>query len=234
LLRSTTGADQASSSSQPASAGVARARIGHARTRGRRFLGLALAGSVIASLAAAPGVGASTSTGAPATSAAVALTTTTIDKPWYTVERYYLGLVNCTRTGGWVLSDGSCRSYGSGRYSAYVAPIAYSFSLSDKVSRPYAKLLVVKALCTHTADGDPGYRLRRAGYTRWTWGENIGCRDGYSSAKAAVLASHLKFQAERSTNGGHWRNIKNAKYHWIGIGIWRSGTRTRLVTDFYG
>ena len=56
----------------------------------------------------------------------------------------------------------------------------------------------------------------------------------YSTAKAAVLASHLKFQAEKSTNGGHWRNIKNAKYHWIGIGVWRSTTRTRLVVDFYG
>jgi hypothetical protein len=208
--------------------------VGSTPTRGRLILGLALAGSVIGSLAAAPGVGASTTTASLTPSASTAMTTTAVDKPWYSVERFYFGLVNCTRTGGWVLSDGTCRGYGSGRYSAYVAPITYSYGLSDKVSRPYARLLVLRGLCSHTADGDPGYRLRRAGFMRWTWGENIGCRDGYSTAKAAVLASHLRFQAEKSTNGGHWRNIKNARYHWIGIGIWRSGTRTRLVVDFYG
>ena len=157
-----------------------------------------------------------------------------VDKPWYTVEQFYLGLVNCTRTGGWVQSDGTCRGYGSGRYSSYVAPIRISWYMSDRVSRPYAKLLAVRNLCTHTADGDPGYRLRRASLFRSTWGENIGCRDGYASAKSAVLASHLRFQAEKSTNGGHWRNIKNAKYSLIGIGVWRYGSRTRLVTDFYG
>ena len=72
-----------------------------------------------------------------------------------------------------------------------------------------------------------------AGYTSYRWGENIGCRDGYSTAKKAVLASHLKFQAEKSSNGGHWRNIKNSAYKYIGIGVWRSSSRTRLVTDFY-
>ena len=212
------------------------ARVAGPTPAGRRLiLELAIAGSIIGSLAAAPGVGATTTTtGLAPNASAAALTTTAIDKPWYSVERFYLGLVNCTRTGGWVLSDGTCRGYGSGKYSAYVAPIAYSYGLSDRVSRPYARLLVLRGLCSHTADGDPGYRLRRAGFTRWNWGENIGCRDGYSTAKASVLASHLKFQAEKFTNGGHWRNIKNAKYHWIGIGIWRYGTRTRLVVDFYG
>ena len=162
------------------------------------------------------------------------LAAATVDKPWYSVERYYLGLVNCTRTGGWVLSDGTCRGYGSGRYSAYVTPLVYSYGLSDKVSRPYAKILVVRNLCDHYVGGSPTDRLRRAGYLRYTWGENIGCRDGYASAKAAVLATHLRFQSEKSTGGGHWKNIKNSKYRSIGIGIWRYGSRTRLVTDFYG
>jgi hypothetical protein len=201
--------------------------------RGRIILGLALAALVIASLAGAPSVAASTApTGGSVSTAA--LTTTAIDRAWLTTEQYYFGLLNCDRTGGWILTDGTCRGYGSGHYSAYVAPITYSWGLSDKVTRPYAELLAVKALCSHNADGDPGYRLRRAGYTRWTWGENIGCRDGYSTAKAAVLASALNFQAEKSTNGGHWRNIKNPAYHWVGVGVWRYGSRTRLVVDFYG
>src|SRR5258705_6470584 len=182
--------------------------------RRRHILGLALAGSIIGSLAATPGVDATTTTGLAPNASSTALTTSAIDKPWYSVERFYLGLVNCTRTGGWVVSDGTCRGYGSGKYSAYVAPLAYSYGLSDLVSRPYARLLVLRGLCSHTADGDPGYRLRRAGYMRWNWGENIGCRDGYSTAKAAVLASHLKFQAEKPTNGGPRRDPKNAKNHW--------------------
>ncbi|HET7029945.1 MAG TPA: hypothetical protein VFI34_05505 [Candidatus Limnocylindrales bacterium] len=192
-----------------------------------------VAGAVLATTIA-PAAAASSALVRSADADAVPLTTTTIDKPWYTVERFELGLINCTRTGGWVLSDGTCRGYGSGHYSKYVSPLVYATGLSDKVSRPYAKLLVTKNLCSHYADHDPAYRLRRAGYTHYTWGENIGCRDGYASAKAAVLASHLAMQREKSTGGGHWKNIKNARYHWIGIGVWRSGSRTRLVTDFYG
>lgn len=160
--------------------------------------------------------------------------TTTIDRPWYTVEQFYLGLANCTRTGGWVLSDGTCRGYGSGRYSAYRTPFRFSSYMSDYDSRPYAKRLATTAQCTHYADGDPGYRLRRIGLYDWRWGENIGCRDWYASVKAAVLASHLAFQAERSTNGGHWQNLKNPGFVYIGLGIWWSNGRTRLVTDFYG
>ncbi|HET7473203.1 MAG TPA: hypothetical protein VFJ71_08775 [Candidatus Limnocylindrales bacterium] len=224
MLRSASGAQRASTHTAAGSA--ARRRLTRAA--------LSIAGMTIAAAIAAPSVSAATTPVASGPDGTVQLTTTTIDRPYLSVEKYYLGLVNCTRTGGWVLSDGTCRGYGSGHYSAYRSPLTFNWGISDKVSRPYAKLLAVKALCTHTADGDPGYRLRRAGYTRWTWGENIGCRDGYSTAKAAVLASHLYFQSEKSTNGGHWRNIKNANYHWIGIGVWRYGTRTRLVTDFYG
>jgi hypothetical protein len=160
-------------------------------------------------------------------------TTTTYSAPWLSVEKYALYLVNCTRTGGWVLSDGSCRGYGSGRYSSYRRPLSLSSNMSNKVSRPYAKLLAVRGICSHYADHDPGYRLRRVGYRSYTWGENIGCGDGYSSAKSSVLASHRRMQAEKSTNGGHWRNIKNSAYVWIGIGVWRYGSRTRFVTDFY-
>jgi hypothetical protein len=202
------------------------------RVRALPTTGLLIAITLLGSLAAAPSVGA-TAGGTVQTSSVTTLTTTTIDRPWYSTELFYLGLVNCTRTGGWVLSDGTCRGYGSGHYSVYVRPLTLAAGISNAVSRPYAKLLAVRNVCSHFYDGDPGYRLRRAGYLSWTWGENIGCRDGYSTAKAAVLASHLYFQSEKSTNGGHWKNIKNAKFAWIGIGIWRYGSRTRLVTDFY-
>ncbi len=149
--------------------------------------------------------------------------------PWDDVEAYYLRLVNCTRTGGWVLSDGTCKGYGTGRYSKYVPPLRLSTGISS-VARSWAKNLIISSRCVH---GDPGARLRRAGYTSYRWAENIGCRDGYASGKKAVLATHRFYQSEKSTNGGHWRTIKNPVYKSIGIGVWRAGTRTRLVTDFY-
>ena len=199
----------------------------------RRIAGIATLTAVVASLGVAPTAGASTSSVSTGQTS-VALTVTTIDKPWYSVEQFYLGLVNCTRTGGWVLSNGTCRGYASGAYSRYVRPLRISTFISDRVARPYAKLLATRGLCSHFASGDPGTRLRRVGLTSWRWAENIGCRDGYASSKTAVLASHLVFQSEKSYNGGHWRNIKNSAYTLIGIGIWRYGSRTRLVTDFYG
>lgn len=162
-----------------------------------------------------------------------ALAITPAPATWLSVEQYDLLLVNCTRTGGWVRSDGTCRGYGSGRYSVYVKPLVLSVGISNLVSRPYAKLMAVRNVCTHWADGSPATRLRRAGYRSYTWGENIGCRTRLTTVKAAILASHLNFQAEKSTNGGHWRNMKNPRFTYIGIGIWMYGSRIRLVNDFY-
>ena len=147
---------------------------------------------------------------------------------WHDVETYYLKLVNCTRTGGWVRSNGSCDGYGSGSYSKYVKPLRRKAGLSG-VARRWAKHLVATNDCAH---GNPGARLARAGYHGSAWGENVGCNN-YDSVKRAVLRSHLAMQAEKGSGGGHWKNIKNAAYKVVGIGIWRDHGRTRVVTDFY-
>ena len=146
---------------------------------------------------------------------------------WAAVETYYLGLMNCTRTGGWVTSSGDCSSPG-GRN---VAPLKLDRGISSKVSRPYARKLAVNGECSHFIGGNPGTRLRAAGYTSYRWAENIGCRSG--SARAAVLASHLFFQSEKSYGGGHYVNLMNPAYDRVGIGVWVSGGRVRLVIDFY-
>ena len=148
---------------------------------------------------------------------------------WSPVERYYLGLMNCTRTGGLVTATGACSSPG-GRD---VAPLKLSSGISTKVSRPYAKLLATRGECSHFIGGNPGDRLRRAGYTNYTWAENLGCRSG--DPRDAVLASHRFFQSERSWSplGGHYVNLMNRKYDRVGIGVWVSHGRVRLVVDFY-
>jgi uncharacterized protein YkwD len=143
---------------------------------------------------------------------------------WTAVEAYYMQLMNCTRTGGWVTSSGGCSSPG-GRN---VAPLKLDAGISSKVARPYAKKLATSGACSH---GDPAARLRAAGYTSYIWAENLGCRSG--DPYAAVLGSHLFFQAEKPTNGGHYVNLMNAKYDRAGVGVWVSSGRVRLVIDFY-
>ena len=148
---------------------------------------------------------------------------------WASVERFYLGLMNCTRTGGLVTSGGGCSSPG-GRN---VAALKLDSGISSKVARPYAKKLAVGNDCSHFIGGNPGDRLRRAGYTSYRWAENLGCRSG--NPRSAVLGSHLFFQSERSWSplGGHYVNMMNSQYDRAGIGVWVSGGRVRLVVDFY-
>lgn len=182
----------------------------------RARLSLVLSASILASLFA---FGATAATPAPA----AALTAT-----WHDVELYYLDLLNCTRTGGWVRKDGSCKGYGTGTYSTYRKPLKLSSGISD-VARRWARKIATDGACRH---GDPYDRLRKAGYSGSTWGENIGCYD-VASAYQSVLASHRAFQKEQSTGGGHWKNIKNKRYRYVGIGVWKANGHTRLVVDFY-
>jgi uncharacterized protein YkwD len=150
---------------------------------------------------------------------------------WWPEELLVLNMTNCTRTGGWVQSNGSCKGYGSGRYSAYVAPLKYHERISGTVSRTYAKLLATNNQCSHWYTSSPQQRFAAAGYDPSNWAENIGCRTS-KYATPAVIASHLYFQSEKSTGGGHWKNIKNPRLHQIGIGVWKAGSVVRLVTDF--
>jgi hypothetical protein len=147
---------------------------------------------------------------------------------WYAVEVYYLKLMNCTRTGGWVLSNGSCSSPGG----LSTPPIILDAGLSNRVSRPYAKLLAQTGACTHFYNGTPTDRLHRAGYSGWA-AENLGCRSA-SNAYASVLGTHLFFQSEKPCGGYcHYANLMNPAYKKCGIGVWVYGGRIRLVIDFY-
>jgi uncharacterized protein YkwD len=146
---------------------------------------------------------------------------------WASVERYYLTLVNCTRTGGWVAANGSCTSPG-GRD---VAPLVYDAGIAAKVARPYAKYLAERGACDHFLDGNPGTRLARAGFKSYHWAENLGCRAG--DPRQSVLATQLFFQSEKPYNGGHYVNLMNATYTRVGIGVWVHEGNVRVVSNFY-
>ncbi len=147
---------------------------------------------------------------------------------WHAVETYYLRLMNCTRGGGWVTSGGDCSSPGG----SGISPLILSGGISDRVARPYAKYLATTGICDHFAKGSPGDRLHRAGYPG-DYRENIGCR-GASNPYASVLGTHLYFQTEKPCGGYcHYANMMSTKMKYVGIGVWVSGSRVRLVVDFW-
>jgi uncharacterized protein YkwD len=163
------------------------------------------------------------------TSAAAPSGAAAAEPPWYDVETYYLRLLNCTRTGGWVAQNGTCKGYGSGTFSKYVAPLKRNDTLAV-VARNWAKKIATAGACYH---GNVAGRLRNAGFSSYAWGENIGCWD-VSNPYTSVLNTHRAFQREKATGGGHWKNIKNPRYKQVGIGVWKANGHTRLVTDFIG
>ncbi|MHB8398220.1 MAG: Ig-like domain-containing protein [Candidatus Limnocylindrales bacterium] len=147
---------------------------------------------------------------------------------WYAVEVYYLKLMNCTRTGGWVTSSGACSSPGG----LATKPLVLDAGLSDKVSRPYAKLLATTGACDHFINGTPTDRLHRAGYSGWA-AENIGCRSA-ATPYASMIFTQIFFQDEKPCGGYcHYANLMNPAYARCGIGVWVDHGRIRLVVDFY-
>ncbi len=166
--------------------------------------------------------------GAPARSVHIAHGKSVGAGAWGAVERYYLKLMNCTRGGGWVTSGGNCSSPGG----SGINPLILSSGISTNVSRPYAKFLAGNGGCDHFLDGNPGDRLRRAGYGG-DYRENIGCRSA-SSPFASVLGTHLFFQDEKPCGGYcHYANIMSTKMKYVGIGVWVAHGRVRLVVDFW-
>jgi uncharacterized protein YkwD len=148
---------------------------------------------------------------------------------WYAVERYMLKLMNCTRGGGWVESNGSCSSPGG----SGIAPLRLHAGISDRVARPYARRLATAGACTHFLGGTTiGSRLKASGYYGAAYGENISCRY-YADPMDAAVAFARFTQAERSWNGGHWANLMNPRLHYVGIGLWITGGHLNLVMDFF-
>src|SRR3954454_4136498 len=69
------------------------------------------------------------------------------------LERFALSLLNCTRTGGWVRADGTCKARGSGKYSTYRKPLTLHSGISTNVARKYAVKLAAADACRHDLGG---------------------------------------------------------------------------------
>ena len=156
--------------------------------------------------------------------------------PWHAAEVYMLGLINCTRTGGWVTRSGTCSSVTHHVLPAQ-DPIRLDAGISNKVARPYSKLMADRNVLTHYLVGTPHSRLASAGYPGGSWGENITRPP--SATPSGMIDSEIFFQNEyRCKSGkcefGHYYNVMNPYFHRAGIGVWVSSGRVRLTIDFYG
>jgi hypothetical protein len=144
-------------------------------------------------------------------------------------------LLNCLRTGGIVTQAGTCRGYGSGKYSKYRRPLALSSRISDRIAFPYAARIARTGQCRHDLGGSSyDQRFRTAGLANPVNGENLACQWA-STPRHMVIYWMRYFYKETGGRGPHWRQIKDPDFRAAGLGVarHRSG-RAALVIDFYG
>jgi hypothetical protein len=155
----------------------------------------------------------------------------TSSAPYKDMERYYLSLMNCTRTGSWVTSSGDCSTQTRHTLPAQGA-LALDDGISNKVSRPYAAQLATSGLLTHNLNGTTTHgRLAAAGYGGSSWGENIAAPS--NAGPGGMIATENFYQNESGCRCAHYYNIMYGHFHRVGIGIWVS-RGVRIVIDFYG
>jgi hypothetical protein len=154
----------------------------------------------------------------------------TAASPWYAAEVYYLSLMNCTRTGGWVTVDGACGSDTHHTLPAQPA-LVLDPDISAKVARPYAKYLADNNLLSHyLLDATPHSRLCSAGFCGSTWGENLASPGSYG--QAGMITIEVFYQNESFCGCEHYYNVMNPHYTRVGIGVWETSGHVRVVIDF--
>lgn len=157
--------------------------------------------------------------------------------PWHAAELYYLALMNCTRTGGWVTRSGSCSSVAHHVMPAQ-DPLSFSAPIANAVARPYSKAQADRGVLTHYLFGTtPPSRLAAAGFGGRSWGENLASPP--SSGAAGMIDAEIYFQNEYRCRSGqcefaHYYNIMDPYFHRAGVGVWVSHGHVRLTIDFYG
>lgn len=129
---------------------------------------------------------------------------------WLAAEKYLLTLINSVRG------------------ESGIPALTYHAGVSDRAARPYARKLAGAGVCSHFYGGDPGDRLRAAGFTGQMWAENLGCR--YFSDPRAAAASLVRFFQSSPL---HNANMMNRTYTHAGVGLWVSGGNLRFVVKFY-
>lgn len=150
------------------------------------------------------------------------------------LQEFALSLVNCTRGGGWVRSDGTCDERPRRRYrSSERDPLELSERISEKVAESLAVRCVRKGWCSHTLGKGYKARFRDIGVRSYV-GEALGY-GWWGSARKTIISSFRRMQSEKITgawNRWHWRYIKEPDFERVGIGIAKRGDYAVVVYDF--
>jgi hypothetical protein len=151
--------------------------------------------------------------------------------PYYGSELYYLALMNCTRTGGWVTTSGTCSSQTHHTLPAKSA-LGLIAGISNNVSRPYAAALANSGQLTHYLGGTTAHgRLTAGGYPSASWAENIASPG--NAGRGGMIDVEIFFQNEYACRCEHYANIMNSHFNHVGIGVWVANGYARVVIDFY-
>jgi hypothetical protein len=153
-------------------------------------------------------------------------------RPYYASEVYYMALMNCTRTGGWVTVGGNCSTETHHTLPAQ-GPLRLSADISNKVSRPYAKYMADRKILDHYAYHDPHWRLCNwGGYCGGSWGENIASPS--NASKFGMIDIELFYQNEYWCRCEHYYNIMAPFLNQASVGVWVANGVVRVSIDFYG
>ena len=156
----------------------------------------------------------------------------TKSSPWYPSEVYYFNLMNCTRVGKWVNNNGQCSTVTRHTLPAQSA-LRLSATISNKVSRPYAKYMADRKILDHYAYHNPQWRLCHwASLCGPSWGENIASPS--TSGRGGMIAVELFYQNESWCRCEHYYNIMDPYFHQAGVGVWVTKGVVRVSIDFYG
>ncbi|MFN8521343.1 MAG: hypothetical protein U0667_18620 [Chloroflexota bacterium] len=151
------------------------------------------------------------------------------------LQAFALSLVNCTRTGGWVRSNGTCDRHPSKKYrSVKRKPLTLSEVISEKVAENLAVKCAKKGSCSHSMAGGYKARFRKIGVRSYT-GEALGY-GWWGNARKTIISSYRTMQQEKIKPGAwgrwHYRYIKEPKFKKVGIGIAKRGSYSVVVYDF--
>jgi uncharacterized protein YkwD len=142
-----------------------------------------------------------------------------------------MGLMNCTRQGGWVTPGGDCSTETHHTLPAQ-GRLSLDAGISNKVARPYAKYMADNRLLDHYIGGtSPHSRMCAQNYCGPSWGENIASPG--NSGRGGMIDIEIYFQNEYWCRCEHYFNIMDPYFNRAGIGVWASKS-VRVAIDFYG
>jgi hypothetical protein len=150
------------------------------------------------------------------------------------LQAFALSLVNCTRGGGWVRTNGTCDEHPKAKYrSTRRKPLKLSETISEKVAETLAVRCAKRGRCGHYVGAHYTTRFKRIGI-KGEIGEALGY-GWWGPAKKSIISSFRIMQGEKfKSYKWHWRYIKEPAFKRVGIGIAKRGNYTVIVYDFAG